>query len=53
MPKYRMKSIVVEAVKYDPPNNCEEVWKFMGWPWPQQDPTKRCYHDDEDCDEHT
>lgn len=50
MTKYRKRPVVVEAVQYDPPRNCEEVWRFLGWPWPQPDPIDSKYHDDE-CDE--
>jgi hypothetical protein len=31
MSQYRKKPVVIEAVRYQPPTNCREVWAFMGW----------------------
>jgi hypothetical protein len=47
--RVRKRPVEVDAIRYDPPNNCEQVWKFLGWPWPQPDPTFPSYHDDQDC----
>lgn len=47
--RFRKKPVVVEAVRYDPPRNCEQVWRFLGWPWPQPEQHKDCYHNDEAC----
>ena len=49
--RFRKKPVEVEAIRYDPPRNCEQVWRFLGWPWPQEDPTQECLHSNEECDE--
>lgn len=48
---YRKRPVVIEAIRYNPPHNCEEVWRFLGWAWPQDDMLLDGYHDDESCDE--
>ena len=50
--KYRKRPVVIEAIQYDPPCNCEDVWRFLGWPWPQGNPTLDSYHDESECHVH-
>lgn len=33
--KYRKRPVEVAAIQYLPPTNCEAVWKFLGWEWPE------------------
>jgi len=35
----RKKPVEVECIRYDPPNNCHEVWDFCGWDWKDHDPS--------------
>ena len=30
--RYRSKVVEVDAIRYDPPKNCIQVYNFMGWP---------------------
>ncbi len=45
----------VEAIRYLPPKACGQVWRFLGWPWP--DPAGHGTEDGNDyrepCDETT
>jgi hypothetical protein len=33
--KFRKRPIVIDAIQYVPPLNCFDVWKFLGWEWPE------------------
>lgn len=32
--KYRKKPVIIEAIRYNPPQNCEQVYHFVGIEWP-------------------
>jgi hypothetical protein len=53
MTKYRKKPVVIEAIQYLPPTNCEEVWAFLGWEmtddWDEAEEDGKAFHND-DCD---
>ncbi|MDO5535465.1 MAG: hypothetical protein Q4F65_12560 [Propionibacteriaceae bacterium] len=37
MTRYRKKPVVIDAIRYQPGENCREVWDFLGWDWADHD----------------